>query len=704
VILQGEESDRRFERFCVDLFSEVDALEYSTTSANYDHGKDGRYIGQRLGQGRAFICSSLQKTKLLDKAGSDFDKLLQHTTVARVRFCFGHDVTEKLADDIEAMVRKKHPEIDDVHTEGLEQFVGFCRRHPEPFERYYKGEIDALQKAALTETTDGAVKVNGMRIALTTQLNADAATLRAEVTRNLVLTVLEDGRPRNLHELAVAISEQLFLPATVREQYLLSTLNELAVLSQIERDPRRQDMYRLAPAGSAELRRRVDEGTRNLLEGRKVVRRTLAQRVEGELPEAHFRAVWQVTQDGLANMFLSEGLRITECIATIARGDRVAAETSQLDDGLRALCDRIRRLDFPSAAAIADALPKLFTDRTTATFEWLTGLCVAYLTMCSLGLEPEAQDQVLARLRKWEVLLDTHVVLAMLSKGEPDHAEVTTIMEGWRAIGGRLLVPEPVLEEAAYHAKISEDAYRAFWQTYRHRGSARADIPREVLLGCTGNVFVRGFIVESKGGYYPGKWRTYIANFRAADFGWSRILRVLREDHGTDAVRDGGQVTGLAKRVSDQLMERRGGGDDDAYKESLLYRCAWDGRLVALLIQRRGELETTDANAVVISSAGWLRRVCEDYRRELGSRTPVISVSALAYTLALAPNVKMSLGTLRGVFFSGRLAKALPRLQTVIGQVYRRQRRKSLDLARGPTLADAMDKSIADVSGHPPKT
>src|SRR4029078_5149667 len=117
------------------------------------------------------------------------DKLLQHTTVARVRFCFGHDVTEKLADDIEAMVRKKHPEIDDVHTEGLEQFVGFCRRHPEPFERYYKGEIDALQKAALTETTDRAVKVNGRRIALTTQLNADAATLRAEVTRNLVLTV-----------------------------------------------------------------------------------------------------------------------------------------------------------------------------------------------------------------------------------------------------------------------------------------------------------------------------------------------------------------------------------------------------------------------------------------------------------------------------------------------------------------------------------
>ena len=62
VILQGEESDRRFERFCVDLFSEVDALEYSTTSANYDHGKDGRYIGQ--GSGKAARSSAPASKRL----------------------------------------------------------------------------------------------------------------------------------------------------------------------------------------------------------------------------------------------------------------------------------------------------------------------------------------------------------------------------------------------------------------------------------------------------------------------------------------------------------------------------------------------------------------------------------------------------------------------------------------------------------------
>jgi hypothetical protein len=98
-------------------------------------------------------------------------------------------------------------------------------------------------------------------------------------------------------------------------------------------------------------------------------------------------------------------------------------------------------------------------DKALPTFEWCTDLCACYVTICSLGLDPAAQQAILARLRNIDLILDTDIVLSYLSEGENDHEAIETIVKGWRRIGGQIYVTLPVLEEVSHHAAISKNDF-----------------------------------------------------------------------------------------------------------------------------------------------------------------------------------------------------------------------------------------------------
>ena len=60
LVLKADESASRFERFCSDLFSEVDGVDYAVTSSNYDQGRDARVTGKGAPNAPAAVSARLR--------------------------------------------------------------------------------------------------------------------------------------------------------------------------------------------------------------------------------------------------------------------------------------------------------------------------------------------------------------------------------------------------------------------------------------------------------------------------------------------------------------------------------------------------------------------------------------------------------------------------------------------------------------------
>jgi hypothetical protein len=76
-ILTEEESSARFERFCVELFSRLDATEYVTTSPSYDLGRDGRQTSLFAVDVFPFICASPETSGIYYLSTENFEKGLE---------------------------------------------------------------------------------------------------------------------------------------------------------------------------------------------------------------------------------------------------------------------------------------------------------------------------------------------------------------------------------------------------------------------------------------------------------------------------------------------------------------------------------------------------------------------------------------------------------------------------------------------------
>jgi hypothetical protein len=698
-ILEQEDSDQRFETFCVALLGDVESLELVTTSRGGDRGRDGLQASVKLSRGGAFVLCSLQKKNIVRKASDDLEVLQRYSTPQVLHYCFTQDVKQETADEIEGIARTMVPSLHRVHVHGMTALVGLCRRHPEHFERHYRGELDALRQNLVDAASTGTGEINGLRIALTTQLSRDASALRREVSRNLVLSVLADSQPRSLREIADCIRVNLALPGRIREHYLVATIEDLADAGLV--GPVRT-LYQITPAGQSEVVTRISTGATTLLEGRAAVGRALRAAPDTPLTEREFSAVWQRLQEGISVMFLAHGLSVTSSIAAMASGLAGAAPHADLTRGINEIAQRVHalRLGPDRAAAVATAIVRLFADRDGEGFKWLSNLCLVYLSMCSLGLDPDAQEQVLARLRDWEVLLDTHVLLSYLSKGDRQHVPVSEIMSGCRDIGVQILVSMPVVEETAYHAWIAGEAFRDWWTLYRYLKRQQRSIPADRMAVNVGNAFLAGFLVEADGAYSPRRWREYIGNFRGASGRDTGPLTTLLQAEGMRGVGDDGVDEEFAFQISAELGEMRAGATSYDGAEEVLNRCQWDGRLLGILERRRSLSKKGGRPAVILSSSGRLRAICDRHAARLGMATPVISVAALAYVLALTPRVSMSLGSLRAVLFETDFARYLPPLERIARRVLRRYRGREFSLARTPALQAELDSAIDALGGR----
>ncbi len=151
LILISEESDSRFEKFCCDLFYEVDGILYLPTSQNYDQGRDGRTSDLRSGSKSAILCATLRKDPI-KKASEDVEKIKSKPFLpCIIRSCVllnkdkHGDETERLLDQIKATFST----IDGVKTvlvDGIIQIAAYAVKYPGIFEKYYRSELDNLRR------------------------------------------------------------------------------------------------------------------------------------------------------------------------------------------------------------------------------------------------------------------------------------------------------------------------------------------------------------------------------------------------------------------------------------------------------------------------------------------------------------------------------------------------------------------------------
>jgi hypothetical protein len=610
-IIASDQSSARFERFCVELFSECDGVEYVPTSASWDLGSDGRPVGLHTEGAFGAIACSL-RDDVPAKVMEDLQRLMETTSPSAIRVCSSQRLSEKKRQEIIASLHHDYPAIETIVADGVLQIASLLPRrdsYAQAFERFYATELRALREA-LSTTTGAAqeARLTGMRIALTTQLTDRGDRLRTDILKNLILTVLSDKVPRTTAAIGSLIAAQLHIGKCPANAYFEPALAQMMKDNAISLD---KGNYAITDAGLAVFAALTEAGARVLLEGQNLVRAAIQELTGNEMTDDDFGKVWSLLQDELSKMFFENGMAVIESIASITKNGTADRPATDLSDSVVELSRKVEHilLGGPIAQDIGQAIIDMFLDKESPPFRWLTDLATCYVSLCALGLEPTAQDAILGRLRDIELILDTDLILSLLSEGEQDHEAILAAVNAWRRIGGRLWIAKPVLEEVAHHAYISQID---FDEVLPQLGKYNSVAARRLV----NNAFVRGYWAvchRQRLAFSRAGWDQYIGNFRGASkIDYSRILEELSE-FGIHEISDDHVDPKLADEVAHKVRDLKKSSrhrNDRATNTEVIDKSERDGRLVALLSHYRKKLQEVHRTAVIVSSSTILKRVC----------------------------------------------------------------------------------------------
>lgn len=659
-LLEVEDNSTRFERVCTALYRDAEGIELVSTSRTWDLGRDARAISVKKG-GKALpgvLCATLS-ADLDAKVRADVQRLAATTLTTSIVYCSSRALSEAACNRLEADIRKLYPSAVAVRVLGQVQLADLAERFEPTFRTHYSTEIGTIEQALLRPTDSPSPEAIGLRLALLTQVGDDAFALRAELGKRLVVDALLQDAPKNPGNLAVMISGQLHLPRTLSTNYISTLVTDLEREGLVSVTPRG---ISLTTAGVSFARRVPAEASSRLLEGRIAIRDAIKKLSGHSLTDDQYERVWRTVQEGLADLFYSQGTTILHMISTVIGGD-VNVPLAEDRVVLETLGDRVASLfsNRDQGAEVRQALIDVFSEKESVAFRWLTQVCSVYVMMCSLGLEGLSQREISRALLGLRLVPDSDILLSLLCIRESNHEEVVRIVNGWRALGGRLLMASPVLEESAYHASISGYDYRAV----RDQLAAMNDASANRLIA---NAFVRTYrklFVEAD---RKLGWDRYIGAFRGdneRDYG--RILEILREEYGFDRLPEASdEYRDLRDRIRRFLVDlisrskERQSGSGRAPEHAaepvdfrVLDKCSRDGVLMADIASARDAARRAGVGGttIVVSSSLRLRQADEAFRDALGRPEAVMSTAAVACLLTLAPGVQMGLGTMRGVLF-----------------------------------------------------
>ena len=411
LILCAEDNASRFEVFCCELLSETEGITYVPTSKTWDRGRDGRSVGSRPRARSILLCASLS-TDITAKVRADIEKLRESAPDAIV-YCTTAKLSERGGDAIRGEVSRILPSVANTEVLGLLQLRALADRKLEVFQRHYNGEWNELRDALQTGGS-GPDDLRGLKIALVTQLQPDADELREQVSRNLIIEILSEG-PLGRDEIVSRASCLLHTGKPLGGSSLQHILDEM----------RREGTIllldgRFCIAENSDLLRDYEENVAaRILKGRNALRKYLKEQTGAPIDPPNFERIWPIVRQGIVELFLSHGIDVAEAVLVAANHPETAPEareTRNMADQIQAIAQDVEGA-FPGremGVTLGQAVQDMFYERSGDIHAWLSQLCAAYVCLCSCGFEPGAAEAITERLGELKLVLDTHVLIALL--------------------------------------------------------------------------------------------------------------------------------------------------------------------------------------------------------------------------------------------------------------------------------------------------
>jgi hypothetical protein len=689
LLIERDTNWSRFQRFCVDLMSEAERADYLPVAFRADLGRDGRTVFVSNASLEAIVCCSVKlvATDAIAKAKQDLDRLVETGLPRRVALCYTCELTETDKEKIMTHARRVATNCR-VRVEGVEYLAtAGAERHSQVIVKHYSGELCALRHSLLADSTGLVPSASGLRIAIATQFGQDAAALRMAAMKNLLRLTLRRKNWNSRSDLRDRVSAELGLAQKPNEAYLDHAINELLKAKEIEI---KDGAIRLQSKGEDEANGLLHAARHRLLDGRAVFQEELNQRLSRNLNERTFDDLWVGLQDALADQFMHEGMSVVRAILDPAQRYPDGTNNKLLADLAMSLA--AQSFSKTNTKALADAMVDVLAG-DTKTRAWLSQVAATFISICALGLHPQAQEELLDRLSSWALLVDTHVVLSFLCDAEHDHEGIVRVIGAWRQLRREVATCHAVLEEASYHAFIANQVFEEYWREL-------PKLSRDQLSAAILNAFVRSFHqVGQSGGLGRRRWKAFISNYQGKDeFDGAQLQEILAEK-GWNIIDDTSFGLSDVQKLEKQIVE---GGtlrrvSLRSGKASVERRHEWDAR-VAMAAQLRSQQQTqSGGKTIVVTKSRAIRKAADLLGVSKGTPLSVMSVGALGYAMALTPGLSISLVDIRELLFDRtKLAQAFGHLEAVVRRIAARDREEGYDLIRLQQMQRQVDRAVLE--------
>ncbi|WP_448694978.1 hypothetical protein [Pseudomonas moraviensis] len=691
-ILELEVNDGRFEDFSREAVSIVEGgCLVLPTSKSWDLGRDGVGVGRSKG---IYVCSSLRDDVDI-KSLSDIERLVSTTSgIEHVYFCSSQNLSEHRISKIEGELRSEFDFKFSITCLGSIQLAYIANRDGDLAERSYGAELKDCYRSISSDVSDEA-ESKGLRLALMSAAGDNSQEIRDELYSAGLLDELKAG---GLTLLGVTnkLSVRLKLSRSLPSEVVLPHLGKLESEGLISK---RGEVYLLTELGSQRISESELAAASRLLVGRAAIRDTIENLLGAKLLDNHFNKIWSVFEDRMAHYFTSRGDAIVLEISTIL--SEQPSETQSVSNSPYSFLDELARAVADTSShpqqreELCLAIKDMFMDRSSVATEWLVKLAASFIAVCALGLEYSTGAALSKLFARTSLVIDTDVSLSLLCEGEPEHEAVFSVVTRWIKNRGKVLVGESVLEEAAYHAYISQRDY----DQVKHLIPGEKDDRLHIIE----NAFVRAFaelVAEKKA--KRNQWEAFISQYRGMDGrDWSKIFSVLSSEYSIDKLpaRSSAEEqleNNVRKYLTDQADAKSFNGNIKNARD----KARRDAELYSALVHHVKALRGVDPGATCLLVSSARRLVAAEAKfHQSGEPQLVVSISAILYMLAMLPSVSLGVGAMRVFLFDERRSGFSSELERTLLRMIKSSHEVSMPFAkRGLLMRSVRGQMIKDAS------
>jgi hypothetical protein len=690
-VLIRETNDTRFERFCNAAVSAIEGgAVVLSTSASWDMGRDGVGIAKASG---IYVCSSL-RDDIDGKVLADLQRITSTTkNIEKLYFCLSNKISEHRRNLLEGQLKGELGGNFSITCLGGNHLAEIVGQYTEIPERFYAADIDDVLRVLQAPPSDSA-EIRGLRLALISASADDSDSIRKATYAAGLLDVLKGGVSLSVAMCAKGLSDSIKLHRTVAIETCAAHLTALEASGLVTFNA---GIYSITDQGRKDVESREREGVGRLLALRQSIRSAIESSIDATIVDDEFNRMWKTFEDSMAQYFLARGEEIVSEIGSLLGDDDVVGSSSaeagtslsfldELASSIAATSSHPER-----ASELAIAVKDLFADRSGPASEWLVRISASFVAACAMGLESESGKAISRLLGKTSIVLDTDVVLSLVGEDEPEWVGVNSLVTRWKGLGGKVYVGEPVLEEFARHAHISQFEFEQAYHLLPGTGEDRLRLLK--------NVFVRSFsrmLAEKKAKI--SQWKSYISQFRGSSaYDWGNAAHTLRHDYSVEKLPPRSTLeAGLENEVREFLVASAMEGE--GYTPYAKDKARRDAELYAAIVHHVKTIRHLDpaANCVLVSSARRLA-MAEEQFHGAGDYQLVVSVSAMLYLVALIPGVSLGMTAMKSFLFEGYRPGLSGDLERTLLRMVRASRERELAFSkRGLLMTTVRQRMIKD--------